>query len=161
MSDLRWDEVKNFFDPELMGALPDVLVPGASVGDWQALFDLVEARGWQWRYSEGFTELPLPQAAAVLARPPESEIAELRVWPAPGVLAIFRIMSADGIDFDVDLRELQGQEGVDILCGLLTEIGRELGKPVIMVPEGGSPSHHVLFDPARDRVVALVDPSFS
>jgi hypothetical protein len=162
MSDLRWDEVKNFFDPELMGALPDVLVAGASVEDWQALFDLVQARGWQWRYSEGFMELPLPLAAVVLARPPESEIAELRVWPVPGVLAIFRIMAADEIDFDVDLRELQGQEGVGILCGLLTEIGRELAKPVIMMPEGGSPSHPVLgFDPARDRVVALADPWFS
>lgn len=161
MPDLHWNEVKNFFDPDLMGQLPDILVPAASVADWQALFDLVQARGWQWQYSEGRAVLPLPQAAVVLARLDESEIAELRVWPVPGVLAIFRIMSADEIDFDVNLEELQGQEGVDILCGLLTEIGRALGKPVIMMPEGGSPPPVLGFDPAVDRVVALANPSFS
>lgn len=160
MPDLLWDEVKNFFDPDLMGALPDVFVPDASVADWQALFHLVQVRNWQWQYSEGSTELPLPSAAAVLARPANSEIAELRVWPEPGILAIFRMMSADEIDFDVDLRELQGQPGVDALCSLLAEIGRELGKPVMMTPEGGSQAHPVFgFNPALDRVVTLADPS--
>jgi len=62
---------------------------GTSVEDWQVLFDLVQTRDWQWQYSEGLTELPLPLADAVLARPADSEIAELRVWPVPGVLAIF------------------------------------------------------------------------
>jgi hypothetical protein len=161
MPDLLWDEVKNFFDPDLMGALPDVFVAGTSVEDWQALFDLALARNWQWQYSEGLTELPLPSAAVVLARSADSETAELRVWPKPGVLAIFRIMSADAIDFDVDLRELQGQPGVDALCSLLAEIGRELGKPVMMTSEGGSQAHPVLgVDPTLDRVVLLADPSF-
>jgi hypothetical protein len=160
MPDLLWDEVKNFFDPDLMGALPDVFVPGASVEDWEALLGLVRTRNWQWQYSEGPTELPLPTAAAVLTRSADSDIAELRVWPVPDVLAIFRFMSDDEIDFDVDLRELQGQAGVDVLCGFLTEIGRELGKPVVMTPEGGSSAHPVLgFDPVLGRVVALADPS--
>ncbi|MER7859574.1 hypothetical protein ABTX61_10755 [Amycolatopsis japonica] len=60
---------------------------------------------------------------------------------------------------DIDLRELQGQAGVDILCGFLTDIGRELGKPVLMKSEGGSPAHPVLgFDPEQDRVVLLTEP---
>ncbi|MFD3457094.1 hypothetical protein ACFWVC_33570 [Streptomyces sp. NPDC058691] len=33
-------------------------------------------------------------------------------------------MSAEEIDFDVDLRELQGQAGVDTLCGFLCAVGR-------------------------------------
>lgn len=36
MADLLWDDVKCFFDPDLMGSLPDVRVPDASVEDWQA-----------------------------------------------------------------------------------------------------------------------------
>ncbi|MFJ7280533.1 hypothetical protein [Kitasatospora sp. NPDC098663] len=160
MPDLLWDEVKNFFNPDLMGALPDVFVPDASVADWQALFHLIQARNWQWQYSEGSTDLPLPSAAAVLGRPADSEIAELRVWPKSGVLAIFRFMSVDEIDFDVDLRELQGQPGVDALCSLLARIGRELGKPVMMTSEGGSQAHLVLgFEAVLDRVVTLADPS--
>ncbi|MFG1919958.1 hypothetical protein [Micromonospora sp. NPDC048898] len=53
MPDLLWDDVKNFFDPDLMGALPDVRVEDASVEDWQAVFDLVQTQGWTWEYSVG------------------------------------------------------------------------------------------------------------
>ncbi|AQZ67215.1 hypothetical protein BKM31_42345 [[Actinomadura] parvosata subsp. kistnae] len=159
MTDLQWDEVREFFDPDLMGALPDLFVPGITVKDWQTVLDLVTARGWKWQYSQGDTALPLPTAAEALARPPEAETASLRVWPAPGVLAIFRFMSDTEIDFDVDLHELQGQKGVDTLCDFLRAIGRELGKPVLMTPEGGSQEHVVLgFDPAAGKVVLLGDP---
>lgn len=64
------------------------------------------------------------------AAPPEAETVSLLVRPAPGVLAIFRLMSETEIDFD--LRELQGQEGVGTLCDFLRAIGSELGKPVLM-----------------------------
>lgn len=110
MADLLWDDVRWFFDPEMMGRLPDVTVPGASVDDWQAVLDLVAARGWAFHYSEGEEELPLPRAAAVLSRPADAECPELRVWPSADVLAIFRFYAAEEIDFDVDLREIQGQE---------------------------------------------------
>jgi hypothetical protein len=153
MPDLRWDEVSEFFDPDLMGALPDLFVPDATVRDWQAVLDLVTVSGWQWQYEEGSTVLPLPAAVTVLARPAGAEIAQLRTWPVPGVLAIFQFMSETEISFDVDLRELQGQEGIDTLCAFLRAIGSRLGKPVLMTPEGGSQEHPVLgYDPALDKV---------
>lgn len=106
VSDLLWDDVRNFFDPDLMGALPDVSVADTSVEDWQAVFELVRSSGWTWEYSEGGVAGPLPSAADVLARPADAESVDLRVWPVPDVLVIFRPMSAGEIDFDVDLREL-------------------------------------------------------
>ncbi|MFZ4135624.1 hypothetical protein [Streptomyces koyangensis] len=159
MADLLWDDVKSFFDPDLMGALLDVVVPGTSVEDWQAVLDLVERSGWSCRYSEGAAELPVPRAEAVLSRPAVAECAELRVRPAVEVLAIFRFHSAEEIDFDVDLRELQGQGRLDVLCDFLTAIGRRLGKPVLMCGEGEAPGHPVLgFDVGRDRVELLTEP---
>jgi hypothetical protein len=161
MPDLLWDDVRNFFDPDLMGALPDVSVEGTSVEDWQAVFELVRSSGWAWEYSQGRVVRSLPPAVEVLTRPADAETVDLRVWPVPGVLAIFRPMSAEEIDFDVDLRELQGQEGVDVLCRFLAAIGRRLGKPVVMTAEGDY-GHRVLgFDPAADRVVLMADPRFS
>ncbi|MFF0295279.1 hypothetical protein ACFYST_17580 [Kitasatospora sp. NPDC004614] len=161
MPDLLWDDVREFFDPDLMGALPDVSVPGASVADWQALFDLVGTAGWTWEYMVGGVAEQLPRAAEVLARPADAETVELRVRPVPGVLAIFRLLSDEEIDFDVDLRELQGQTGVDHLCHLLRTIGRRLGKAVQLAAEGDY-GHPVLgFDPAADRVVLLADPPSS
>ncbi|MFG2123862.1 hypothetical protein [Streptomyces sp. NPDC048710] len=158
MSDLLWDHVRNFFDPDLMGALPDVCVPDASVADWEAVFDLIRSSGWAWEYSEGGVAGPLPSAAEVLSRPADADNADLRVWPVPDVLAIFRPLSADEIDFDVDLRELQGQDGVDILCGFLGAIGSRLGKLVVMTGEGDYGNPVLGFDPAADRVVLLADP---
>ncbi|MFJ5797549.1 hypothetical protein [Streptomyces decoyicus] len=155
MSDLLWDDVAYFFDPDLMGSLPDVHVPDASVEDWQALLDLVGERGWKCQYSEGETVLPLPRAETVLSRPADAEFPELRVWPSTEVLAIFRFHAAEEIDFDVDLRELQGQERLEVFCRFLRDIGRRLGKPVLMEPEGDD-GHPVLgFDVEADRVASI------
>ncbi|MFB7575660.1 hypothetical protein [Streptomyces sp. NPDC056165] len=93
----------------------------------------------------------------MLARGVEASVM-VKVWPVPGVLAIFRPYAADSIDFDVDLRELQGQVQLNVLCGFLRAIGRRLSKPVLFAPETDS-GHPVLgFDVDADRVVLLADP---
>jgi hypothetical protein len=77
------------------------------------------------------------------------------------VMAIFRPYAAASIDFDVDLRELQGQVQLNVLCGFLRAIGRSLGKPVLLSPETDS-GHPVLgFDVEADRVVLLAYPRFT
>ncbi|MEU9128884.1 hypothetical protein AB0D08_12380 [Kitasatospora sp. NPDC048540] len=161
MPDLLWDDVRNFFDPDLMGSLPDVCVASTSVEDWQAVFDLVRSSGWAWEYLEGCVAGPLPPATEVLSRAASAETVNLRVRPVPDVLVIFRPMSADEIDFDVDLRELQGQAGVDVLCGFLAAVGRRLDKPVAMTAEGDYGNPVLGFDPAADRVVLLAGPRLS
>lgn len=159
MPDLLWNEVKNFFDLNLMGALPDLWVPGASVEDWQAVFDLVQFKGWTWEFVVDNIVRPLPAATEVLPRPVDAEEhIVLRVSPVPAVTAIFYPMSATEIDFDVDLRELQGQVGVDTLCGFVSALGRLLGKPVFMAAEGQYGYPLLGFDPSVDRVVLLADP---
>jgi hypothetical protein len=37
MPDLRRDQVSDLFDPDLMGPLPDLLIPDATVEDWQSV----------------------------------------------------------------------------------------------------------------------------
>ncbi|WP_371522610.1 hypothetical protein [Kitasatospora sp. NBC_01300] len=160
MPDLLWDDVRNFFDPGLMGALPDGRVAGTSVEDWQAVLDLVRSQGWSCEYSEDGVVVRLPRAADMLARSEDVD-ALLRVWPAAGFLVIFRAYEASSIDFDVDLRELWGQDGVNLLCLLLRAIGRRLGKSVMLTPES-DPLHPVLgFDVDADRVVLLAEPRLS
>ncbi|MFF7601896.1 hypothetical protein [Streptomyces mirabilis] len=161
MSELLWDDVAYFFDPDLMGLLPDVRVPDTSVEDWQAVLDLIGESGWKCQYSDGDAVLPVPRAEALLSGPAEAECPELRVWPADEVLAIFRFHAAEEIDFDVDLRELQGRERLDAFCGFLRAIGRRLGKPVLMDPEGDY-GHPVLgFDVDRNTPSLTSVPSSS
>lgn len=45
-----------------------------------------------------------------------------------------------------------------LFCGLLREIGRPLGKPVLMDPEGDSGHPVPGFDVEADRVVLFADP---
>lgn len=159
MPDLQWCDVEELLDPDMMGSLPDVYVQEASVEDWQAVFDLIRSQGWAWEYREGDRKQELPTAAEVLSRPDDAECVTLRVRPAPNVHMIFRPRPGE-IDFDVDLRELQGQAGLDILCAFLRAIGRRLSKPVLMCSEFDSFSSRfpVLgFDPGTDRVVLLAD----
>jgi hypothetical protein len=158
MPDLLWDDVRNFFDPDRMGSLPDVAVVDASVDDWQTVFDLVRSSGWASEYTEDGVVRPLPSAVDAVACLADRGLIELRVAPVPDVLVIFRLYSVDQIDFDVDLRQLQGQQGLDCLCDFLGAIGRRLGKSVVMMPEGDSGNPVLGFDPAADRVVLLADP---
>ena len=156
--DLLWTDVGWCFDPD--GSLPDVLVPDTSAADWQALLDLVAtASDWKSEYHEGDAVLPLPRAETVLSRPADAECPALHVRPAPGVLMIFRFHSAEEIDFDVDPRELQGQERLDVFCGFVRAVGRCLRKPVLMYPEGGYERPPLLgFDVGADRVLLLREP---
>lgn len=152
MADLLWDEVAWLLDPADGGCLPDVFVDHTTAADWQAVLDLIAERGWAFEYVEGATVKPLPRADTVLSRSADAECPNLRVWPDPGVCAIFRFLGDEQIDFDVDLRELQGQERLDVLCGFLIEIGRRLGKSVPLFPEGGGTEPLLGYDVAADRV---------
>lgn len=153
--DLRWEDVQEWFDPETNGVLPDVRVRATTVADWQAVVDLVRSRGWAYEYSEDGQVGRIPgRVQDMFSRGAEANVM-LKVWPAPEVLAIFRLWSADHVDFDVDLRELQGQERLDVLCGLLRAIGRRLAKPVWLSPEGFETSPVVSYQVDVDRVVAL------
>ncbi|WP_206185031.1 hypothetical protein [Thermoactinospora rubra] len=159
MPDLLWDDVKSLFDPDVNGALPDVVVEGTTVEDWQALLELVQSQGWRHAYSLSGEPMELPSAADMVAAASTGDMPELRVWPVPEILMIFRAYQAESIDFDVDLRELQGQQRLDVLVDVLRVIGRRLGKSVLMTPEE-SPGHPSLgFDVEAGRVVLLADPA--
>ncbi|MFE6866307.1 hypothetical protein ACFVFS_07095 [Kitasatospora sp. NPDC057692] len=102
MGELLREDVRDPVDPDLMGALPDLEVPDASVVDWQALFDLVgSVPGWSWRYADGPVGGPLPPPARASPgrrpqRPP--------LLPARTRGVAVRRLGADGAP-DFELRE--------------------------------------------------------
>lgn len=84
--DLLWDDVKCLFDPDINGTLPDVVVEGTTVEDWQVLLDLVQSQGWQYAYSLTGEPMELTSAADMVAAASADATPELRVWPIPEVL---------------------------------------------------------------------------
>lgn len=95
---------------------------------------------------------------AALSRASGGGFPELRVRPADELEAIFRFHAEDEIDFDVDLRALRGQERLDVFCDFLRVIGRTLGKPVLMDPEGDHGRPVLGYDVEDGRVVLLTEP---
>jgi hypothetical protein len=152
MADLRWDEVEDlFWDDGNM--LPDVTIADTTAADWQAVLDLIRSKGWAYQYSKG----RLPTIEQILEQNSD-ELVDLKVWPVPEVLAIFRFYSVEAIDFDVALRELQGQDRLDVLCAFFRAIGHRLGKPVVMTFEGSQAAPMIGYDNTLDRVVRLAPP---
>lgn len=162
MGDLRWNEVDDLFDVD-NGILPDVTIAETTVTDWQAVLDLIRSEAWAYEYSHEDHRGQLPNAEQILDLAPDVSV-DLKVWPAPDILAIFRFCTAEEIDFDVDLRELQGQEQVDALCAFFRAIGGRLRKPVVMTFEGARDLPMIGYDVGLDRVVRLAGrsrPGFS
>ncbi|MFI9363300.1 hypothetical protein ACIG5E_19930 [Kitasatospora sp. NPDC053057] len=153
MPDLLWDDhVAWLLDPARDGWLPDGYVADTTPADWQAVLDLVVERGWERTFVVGCFEMPLPPAAEVLSWPSGAARPVLSVRPGPGVGVVFRFRSAERIDFDVDLAQLRGQEGLDALCGFLAAVGRRLGRSVPTYAEGGS-GPFLGYDCEADRVL--------
>ncbi|MBO3089570.1 hypothetical protein [Cellulomonas dongxiuzhuiae] len=155
MSAMRWDDVSDLFDPDTMGALPDGWVDRTTVADWQALFDLVRTGPWPWRCLDDRTEIELPAAAELPLRPDDAATVVLHVEMAPDAWVVFWFLGPGRIDFDLELRFLQGQERLDRFCELLRSLSHALGKSVWLGPEGASGDPVLGFDVTADRMVRL------
>ncbi|NES26324.1 hypothetical protein GCE86_27885 [Micromonospora terminaliae] len=165
MPDLRWDDVREWFDPFENGSLPDVIVPGTTLTDWETLLRLIRSEGWRCEYDFRERGLPLPASAADLFTVDKGWLQTLHVWPDPGMEWSVRPARPDVIDSDVSLFEIQGQERLDVFCGFLRTLGKTLDKRVLVYAEGDhSPAGDNSYPPmmayelADDRVVFLARP---
>ncbi|MDX8056024.1 hypothetical protein SK571_42165 [Lentzea sp. BCCO 10_0798] len=137
MGELWWSDVREWFAPE-DGPLHDGCVAGVGPGAWLAVADLAAVRGWWSELDEG----------------------TLRVWPGEGFLVNFFEAVEDEVLFDVDVRELQGQERLDLLGAFLRELGLAFGRPVALAFEGCDPSEepYLHYDPVADGFVLDREP---
>lgn len=151
--DVNWGDVSGWFDPDCNGVLPDVCVSATSIADWQVLLDLVRAAGWAVEWSVDGAAADVPDRAEAMFDGADDSSRLLQVRPVPEVLVNFFPYAPEEIGFDVDLRELQGQERLDILCAFLRTVGRALGKQVVMTAEGMCDKPILVYEPDADRIV--------
>ena len=78
----------------------------------------------------------------------------MHIRPAADILVNIHFLSDDEIEFDVDPRELQGQDRLDVLCSFLRIIGSKLNKPVVVTPENTPDRPLLTYTPSDDRVTA-------
>ena len=163
VSDLLWDDVKQWFDPVENGSPPDVIVADTTLAHWQFVLDLVRSRGWLCRYERGDQEIAVPESAADLFPAEDREqMTLLTVWPDSGLEWMIRPWAVEEILSDVDLRQIQGQERLDAFCRFLRTLGDALQKDVFVYSEGDYtyPTYPPMmtYDAAAGRVTFLADP---
>lgn len=158
MHEIRWGDVKEWFDPSENGSAPDVVVPDMTLADWESLFGLIRSECWPCEYDFQDQRLSLPESAAELFVPdPEGWLRTLWVWPDPDLEWIVRPYSPDEILSDVSLYEIQGQERLDTFCDFLRTLGTALRKRVLMYSEGAYDDYPPMlaYEVDDDRVVFL------
>ena len=122
VSDLLWDDVREWFQPD--GSLLDAYVFDTTVGDWQAFVDLVRSNGWWFAYSEDGRPRRLPaRVEDVFARRGEMALL-LQVRPAPEVLVNVHFFTDEEIEVDFSPRNSRARSG-SICCAF--SFGRWVG----------------------------------
>lgn len=127
--------------------LPDGLVEGTSIVDWQCFLDLVRSQGWRSEWGAG--EAP-GDATELFA---EEDRLAVKMWPIESLQVNVFPNAETSIDFDFDSRELAG-DGLDACFTFLRAVGRALEKTVLLKHEGVDAGALARYDPEADDIAA-------
>ncbi|MGI5171267.1 hypothetical protein ACQEU3_43640 [Spirillospora sp. CA-253888] len=134
------------------GSLRDAYVFATTTADWQAFIDLVRTKGWWFSYSEDGRACRMPaHVEEIFARRQDRGLL-LQIRPVPDIAINVHFFGEEEIEADFAPAELQGQERLDVLCGFLRAVGRQVGKPVVFTPENRPDLPIIVFDPRTDLV---------
>jgi hypothetical protein len=132
MDEIAWDAVRDEFAFD--GSWRDIYVLEADITSWQRMLDGLRAASYDLVYFRDNqpTELPV-QAAQAFPLPDECD--RLLLVRFAGVQANCRFFWAKDIEFDIDPREVIGQEQLDALFGFMRCLSEAVGKDAILTPE--------------------------
>jgi len=142
---MEWERRKGIFAWD--GSLRDIYVLGTDASDWQRLLDFLRLAPYDLRYTVGEQAQPLPDHInAVFARTMDEPRAALSV-DGPRLKLMCHFFWLEEIEFDLDPRVIDGEARLERLLEFMRELGRRLGKDVILTPENmpGRPLYR--FDP--------------
>jgi hypothetical protein len=127
-----WDAVRDEFAFD--GSWRDIYVPGVDMPAWQRMLDGLRAAGYEMAYFREDQPAELP-AEAKQAFPPPDECDRLLSVRFAGVLANCHFFTPEEIEFDIDPREVKGQEQLDALFGFMRCLAEAAGKEAILTAE--------------------------
>lgn len=148
---LEWEAIAADFEPD--GSFRDVYVIDTTVEDWQRLVTFIRQWGWWHAYEEDghATRLPSDVREIFGRRSRVSVLLRLRPFRLLNINCHF--FGEDEIEFDLDPREVSGQEGLDELCAFVRTVGRALERRVIVTLENSQEVELMAYEPDRDEIV--------
>lgn len=133
MGSFAWDDARE--DWFVDGGLRDIYVFETTRADEKPVVDVLRATYGPTRFSFG----------------EESHESNLR--PHPDVL--ISCYFADGVQFDVDPREIVGQAEFDVICEFVLVVGRALGRQVDVTGENDPSTVFMRYEPETDTLVRV------
>ena len=128
MDRIAWETVRAEFAFD--GSWRDIYVLGTNIATWERMLDGIRAKGYNLKYSRDNRPAELPaHVAQVFAI--RSESSPLLSVEFEGVLANCHFFAPGEIEFDIDPREVRGQERLDALIGFMHCLAEAVGKEVL------------------------------
>jgi hypothetical protein len=132
MDEIAWEAVRDEFAPD--GSWRDIYVFGTAIADWQRMFDAIRSAGYRLTYFRADQPTEMPMNAADAFPSPDECDRRLSVWFA-GVLANCHFFTTEEIEFDIDPREVKGQQELNALFGFMRCLAQATDKDVVLTAE--------------------------
>ena len=129
---IEWEDVAREF--EFTGSWRDIYVFGTTMSDWQAALDALRRSSMQLSYFRGGQATALP-ARVQDAFPDQGQADRLLRAQVAGVTLNCHFFSDTEIEFDMDPREVHGQEQLDALTTFMQLVADACGKPAVLTEE--------------------------
>jgi hypothetical protein len=132
MDEIAWETVRDEFAFD--GSWRDIYVFGATIADWQRMLEVIRSAGYRLTYFRADQPTELPTKAADAFPLPDECDRRLSVWFAD-VLANCHFFTVDEIEFDIDPREVKGQQELNALFGFMRCLAQATDKDVVLTAE--------------------------
>lgn len=132
MDEIAWENVCDEFAFD--GSWRDICVFGTTIADWQRMLDAIRSVGYRVTYFRADQPTELPTKAAEAFPTPEECDCRLSVWFAD-VLANCHFFTVNEIEFDIDPREVKGQQELNALFGFMRCVAQATNKDVVVTAE--------------------------
>lgn len=157
MSTHEWESVAREF--EFDGTWRDIYVLDADISLWQRVLDALRVGPFELKYYRDDTLSELPAAAQQAF--PDAGWSDRLLWVIfAGVQAKCHFFTTDEIEFDIDPREVRGQEQLNAVFEFMRLLSRATGKCAILTEENCPERAIFQTYPDRTEVEYVPSPSF-
>ncbi|MGH7170834.1 MAG: hypothetical protein ACRELF_10185 [Gemmataceae bacterium] len=149
-----WSTVRDEFAFD--GSWRDIYVLGTDMAAWQRMLDGLRSAGYDLAYFRDLQPSELP-VNATEAFPLPGECDRLLSVRFAGVLSNCHFFTPGEIEFDIDPREVKGQEELDAVFGFMRRLAETVGKEAILTAEN---CPHIVIFRVRPGQLAIEHQAF-
>jgi hypothetical protein len=132
MDEIVWNTVRDEFAFD--GSCRDIYVFGTTIADWQRMLDAIRSAGYRLTYFRADQPIEMPRNAEDAFPLLDERDRRLSVWFAD-VLANCHFFAVEEIEFDIDPRDVKGQQELNALFGFMRCLALATDKEVVLTAE--------------------------